>query len=83
MSGVERAGDAGERVRVDEAGVVVEEEQQLAAHVRHAGVAAGGDAHRLGQVHRAHAVREIGRLPGVAHHHDVGLDALLHRQRRQ
>ncbi len=70
---------AGERVGRGEAGVVVEEEQQLAADRADAGVAPGRDAAVLLERDRAH-VQPFG-LPAVADDDDVELHAGLGGQR--
>ena len=64
-----------------ERGVVVEEEEQLAASVRAARVAAGGNAAVLRQPQAAHTVRQAHGLPAVADHDDVRVDVLLPKDR--
>ena len=73
----EGTGDPLKRVVGGEARVVVEEEDELAADVRHAGVAPRGRSHVLGQGQPAHARRQSGRRPPVADDHDVDLDIAL------
>jgi len=75
------SGAGGQEGRVEQPRVVVEEEQELALHVRDAGVAAGRDAEVLGQVEGSETGGEARGLPPVPDHDDVEVDILLRQQR--
>ena len=79
--GGELLSDPRQRVRLRQARVVVEEEQQLAADVRDAEVAPRGDALVGLPLDAADAVRQPARRPAVADHDHVEVDALLCEQR--
>ena len=73
----------GQGVDMGQRRVVIEEEQQVARHQRHAGIAAGRNAEVLRQSVRLDPVGQSGRLPPVADDHDVQVDITLSQQRAQ
>src|SRR4051795_3638978 len=78
---IEHPRQPGERVGRHERSVVVEEEEELAAHLRHPGVATGRNAAVYREPHTTDTGGQPGWLPRVAHHDDVHVDALLPQQR--
>ena len=72
--------EPGQHVGGRQEGVVVVEEEDVAAGLSGADVATLGDADVLLEVHRAHALGQALGPPAVADEHDVELDALLRQE---
>lgn len=77
MRGPKQPRDALERVVFGEAGIVVQEKQQLPSHLRDACIAAGRRTDILWQGKASCRLRQSVGLPAVTHHHHVDVDPVL------
>jgi hypothetical protein len=66
-----------------QAGIIVEEEQQLPLDQRHSSIATGRNPEIGCQPFGLHPIRQIHRLPSVANNDDIGVDLTLPQQAGQ